>query len=392
MSDVANGQNADMTGVSARTRGPCTWLPSWVAAVSVVMSMLAGCWYLMTDDPEDGERGEQAQRTPALTVTTATPRRTRWPVTLTASGSIAPWQEASVGAQVGGYQIVEVRVNVGDRVRRGDLLARLDSALLRAEEAQLLANDEQAIADRERALGLQSEGAISDQEVLQFVTAAKVSAALLASKRLQLRYTDVIAPDDGVISARSATLGRVPAAGEELFRLIRKGRLEWRGELTAAQLSSVAKGQLVELALPDGSTATAEVRDIAPSLDERSRLGVVYADLVPGSHARAGMYANGKLVVGETPALVVPAECVVIRDGRTYVVKLVDEHATPAVTLQAVTLGRRRSDDVEIVSGLTGDDILVKAGAGFLSEGDIVRVVSTSTQQFSAVRDREVAP
>src|SRR5690606_20069239 len=117
-----------------------------------------------------------------------------------------------------------------------------------------------------------------------------------------------------------------------------------------------------------------------------------YADLVPGSHARAGMYANGKLVVGERPALVVPAECVVIRDGRTYVVKLVDEHATPAVTLQAVTLGRRRNDDVEIVSGLTGDDILVKAGAGFLSEGDIVRVVSTSTQQFSAVRDREVAP
>jgi len=360
-------------------------------AALVLLGIVAGACYLQSDTSEELAPGFSRQKTPALTVTTATPRRAVWPVTLTASGSIAPWQEASVGAQVGGYQLVEVRVNVGDQVRRGEVLARLDSALLRAEEAQLLANNEQAIADRQRALALQSEGAISDQEVLQFVTAAKVSAALLASKRLQLRYTDVIAPDDGVISARTATLGAVSAAGEELFRLIRGGRLEWRGELTAAQLASVAKGQLVELALPDGSSASAKVRDSAPSLDGRSRLGLVYADLVSGSHARAGMYANGQVVVSQASALVVPAETVVIRDGRTYVVKLSEETATPMVALQSVTLGRRRNDEVEIVSGLTGTETLVKAGAGFLSDGDIVRVADTHTLQSSAVRGRETA-
>ena len=355
-------------------------------AALVLLGIVAGGWYLLSDTSEELAPGSSEQKTPALTVTTAVPRRAVWPVTLTASGSIAPWQEASVGAQVGGYQLVEVRVNVGDQVRRGEVLARLDPALLRAEEAQLLANDEQAIADRQRALALQSEGAISDQEVLQFVTAAKVSAALLASKRLQLRYTDVIAPDDGVISARTATLGAVSAAGEELFRLIRGGRLEWRGELTAAQLSSVAKEQLVELALPDGSSASAKVRDTAPSLDGRSRLGLVYADLVSGSHARAGMYANGQVVVSQASALVVPAETVVIRDGRTYVVKLSEETATPTVALQLVTLGHRRNDEVEIVSGLTGTETLVRAGAGFLSDGDIVRVADTRTLQSSAVR------
>jgi RND family efflux transporter MFP subunit len=360
-------------------------------AALVLLGIVAGGWSLVADTSEELAPGFSDQKTPALTVTTATPRRAVWPVTLTASGSIAPWQEASVGAQVGGYQLVEVRVNVGDQVRRGEVLARLDSALLRAEEAQLLATNEQAIADRQRALALQSEGAISDQEVLQFVTAAKVSAALLASKRLQLRYTDVTAPDDGVISARTATLGAVSAAGEELFRLIRGGRLEWRGELTAAQLSSVAKGQLVELALPDGSSASAKVRDTAPSLDGRSRLGLVYADLVSGSHARAGMYANGQVVVSQASALVVPAETVVIRDGRTYVVKLSEETATPTVALQSVTLGRRRNDEVEIVSGLTGIETLIKAGAGFLSDGDIVRVAHMSALQSSAVRGRETA-
>jgi RND family efflux transporter MFP subunit len=387
MNDETTASVADVPPESApRSPGPFRRIRPFALAALVLLGVVAGAWYLLSDTPEELAPGSSEQRTPALTVTTATPRRADWPVTLTASGSIAPWQEASVGAQVGGYQLIEVRVNVGDQVRRGDVLARLDSALLRAEEAQLLANDEQAIADRQRALALQSEGAISDQEVLQFVTAAKVSAALLASKRLQLRYTDVIAPDDGVISARTATLGAVSAAGEELFRLIRGGRLEWRGELTAAQLSSVAKGQLVELALPDGSSASAKVRDTAPSLDGRSRLGLVYADLVSGNHARAGMYANGQVVVSQTSALVVPAETVVIRDGRTYVVKLADETATPAVALQPVKLGRRRNDEIEIVSGLTGTEALVEAGAGFLSDGDIVRVADTPTLQSSTVR------
>jgi RND family efflux transporter MFP subunit len=344
------------------------------APAALVLVILGTAGFLLIGGSAEDRGAAVEQKTPALTVTTTTPRREHWPVTLTASGSIAPWQEASVGTQVGGYQLVEVRVNVGDRVRRGDVLARLDSALLRAEEAQLLANDEQAIADRQRALALQSEGAISDQEVLQFVTTAKVSAALLASKRLQLRYTDVVAPDDGVISSRTATLGAVSAAGEELFRLIRGARLEWRGELTAAQISTVAKDQRVELALPDGSAATATVRDAAPSMHEQSRLGLIYADLVPGSSARAGMYANGQVVVAETSALIVPAETIVIRDGRTYVFEIADQTATPAIALRLVTLGRRRNDEVEIVRGLTGTETLVRAGAGFLGDGDIVRL------------------
>lgn len=377
--------------VAAQPRSLFRRIPPIALAALVLLGIVGIAGFLLFDGTVEDSPAATERKTPALTVTTATPRRELWPVTLTASGSIAAWQEASVGAQVGGYQLIEVRVNVGDDVRRGQVLARLDSALFRAEEAQLLANDEQAIANRQRALALQSEGAISDQEVLQFVTAAKVSAALLASKRLQLRYTEVIAPDDGVISARTATLGAVAAAGEELFRLIRGRRLEWRGELTAAQLSSIVKGQLVELVLPDGTTATAKVRDTAPNLHEQSRLGLVYADLVSGSHARAGMYANGQVVVAQASALVVPAETVVIRDGRTYVITLADQTATPAVALQPVTLGRRRNDEVEIVSGLLETQTLVRAGAGFLGDGDIVRLADEQVLSSSTIRERGLA-
>jgi len=312
---------------------------------------------------------------PALTVTTVQPRHGIWPVALEASGSIAAWQEASIGARVGGYQLVEVLVNVGDQVSKGQVLARFDPSLLEAETARLQANVEQARANENRMLNLQKTGTVSDRDVLQFVTQAKTADALLETNRLQLRYTDVVASDDGVISSRTATLGAVVAVGQELFRLIRQNRLEWRGELTAEQLVRIEPGQSIELALPGGGAAVAVVRQSAPALDPRTRLGIVYADIVPGSPARSGMYASGRIVIGKSDATVVPAESVTIRDGRSYVLKLMDDGAMPRVALQQVAVGRRRGSELQIVNGVGGGDRLVVNGAGFLNDGDLVRVV-----------------
>ena len=345
-------------------------------AAGAALLIAAGVAFAVTREPSSPPR--VAESAAALTVTGATARRAPWPVTIEASGTIAPWQEASIGTQIGGYQLIDVRVNVGDRVHRGQVLARLDPALLNAEEAQLRASYDEAEANRQRALSLQASGGVSDQDVLQYVTQARTAAAGLAAKRLQLRYTSVIAPDDGVISARTATLGAVAPAGQEFFRLIRQERLEWRGELTAPQLARVSSGQQITLDLPDGTNAIARVRQTAPTLDERSRLGVVYADILGGSRARAGMYANGRIDMAETPAIIVPAQSVVIRDGRNYVLKLARAEAAPRVSLQAVTIGRRRGDEVEIVSGLAEGARVVVQGAGFLNDGDIVHLAPTA--------------
>jgi RND family efflux transporter MFP subunit len=311
---------------------------------------------------------------PALTVSTATPRRLVWPATLAASGAVAPWQEASIGTQIGGYQLIEVRVNVGDHVRKGQLLAKFDPALLLADAAQLQASFDQAEANLKRAETLGSGGALSAQDLLQARTLAKTAAAQLASKQLQLRYTEVLAPDDGSISSRTATLGAVASVGQELFRLIRQNRLEWRGELTAQQLAQIRPGQEVMLTLPEGTAATARVREIAPELDSQSRLGMVYADITPGSPARAGMYADGRVVLRESSALAVPAESVVIRDGRSYVATVSEVAGAPRVRMQAVTVGRRQGGDAEITQGLKPDDEVIIQGAGFLNDADVVRL------------------
>ena len=357
--------------LDARAKKRSRWLTLGVA-IAILALIGAGAAFFLSHRAPVPEA--VAQPAPSLTVTAATPRNVTWTEMLQTSGAIAAWQEAIIGAQIGGYQLVDVRVNVGDAVKKGQLLARFDSDLLRADEAQLQANYDQAALNERRALALQKENAMAEQSVLAAVTTAKVAKAQLASKQLQLRYTDVTAPDDGTISARTATLGAVTPVGQELFRMIRQDRLEWRGELTAAQMVHITAGQRIAIVLPDGSEAAATVREIAPSLDSQSRLGTVYADIAPGSHARAGMYADGKVALGQTPALVIPAQAVILRDGRNYVLKLADSSDTPKVARQLVTTGRRQGNDIEITEGLSASDRVVAEGAGFLNDNDVVRL------------------
>ncbi|WP_323147505.1 efflux RND transporter periplasmic adaptor subunit [Pseudomonas marginalis] len=309
----------------------------------------------------------------ALTVTATFARSISWPSVIEASGSVAPWEEAVIGSQVSNLRLEDLRVNVGDYVKRGQLLATFDADLLSADEARLKANWRQAESNRNRAAQLKGTGSMSDQDVLQYETQADVAKALLTGTQLQLRYARVIAPDDGVISARTATVGAVYGNGQELFRLIRQSRLEWRGELNAAQLTSIRSGQHITLDLPDGTSSTATVREMAPSLDNQTRLGIAYADIEPGSTARAGMYAKGKVGLSESPAVVIPAACIVIRDGRSYVARLLDHNR---IEMQAVTVGRRQAEEVEVVSGIGAADKVVLQGAGFLNDGDLVHVAA----------------
>jgi RND family efflux transporter MFP subunit len=321
---------------------------------------------------------------PALTVTATMPEQVEWPVTVEASGAVAPWQEAVIGARIGGLPLAAVSADVGDVVRAGQVLARFDDATVRAEVAQAAAalaqaqaNQRQAEVNSERARRLQGTGVMSVQEALQYTTLAdttqaqvKLQEAALAAAKLRLDYTRVVAPDDGVIASRSATLGAVSQSGGELFRLIRQQRLEWRAELTATQLQIVRPGMAASLTLPEGTVVTGRVRQVSPALDANTRLGIAYVDLDKAGDARAAMYVNGRITSAMRPALVVPGESVVIRDGRPYIFLLDADR----VTRVAVTTGRRDTTRVEILSGLEAGKTLVARGAGFLNDGDTVRV------------------
>lgn len=361
-----------------------------VAIAAALMISIVGVTGVSADDKKPDEKKAAAAAKPSLTVTTTKASQSDWLVKLSANGNIAPWQEAIVGAESNGLRLAEVRVNVGDVVRRGQTLANFAPDTVRAELAQqnaAVAEAEAALAEAEanaaRARTLQDSGAMSTQQINQYLTAAKTAQARLQaakaareSGQLRVGFTRVVAPDDGVISSRSATVGAVVGAGQELFRLIRKNRLEWRAEVTATELAKVAPGQTVLVTTPTGVTVNGKVRVVAPTVDTTSRNAIVYVDLSNSAAAKAGMFAKGDFSVGTAQALSVPQQAVVLRDGFSYVFKL---EAGNKVTQAKVETGRRLGERVEILSGLKAGEEVVASGAAFLAEGDVVRVAAAAT-------------
>lgn len=307
----------------------------------------------------------------ALTVSETRVAEAQWPESIKATGPVAAWQEAIIGTEISGQRLVAVMVDVGDIVKKGQVLARFNSETLLAEYAELEANWVAAASNQKRALNLKASGAMSDQMIEDYVNRAAVAKAQMDAKALQLQYTEVVAPDDGVISARQATLGTVGTAGDELFRLIRQNRLEWRGELTATQAAQATCGQSVALALPDEGQAEGAIRQIAPSFSPETRMVTIFVDIKAGSGARAGMYAEGRITLRHQASLSVPARSVVIRDGRNYVFSINDQ---ATVSRHEVRVGQRRGGEAQILSGLSKGDRIVVLGAGFLNDGDMVRV------------------
>lgn len=358
--------------------------------VVLAVVLLAAAFLFVSRQSETGPAAAPAEPArPALTVATARPLSETWPRQLSANGNVVAWQEAVIGAEIGNQRISEVLVNVGDRVRRGQLLARIaddtvaaELAQSRAAVAEAEAQLAEAEANGERARRLEASGFISGQQVRQYLSAEQAARARLEAARakrqvdeLRLAHTRVIAPDDGIISARSATVGSLAQTGQELFRLIRGGRLEWRAEVTAPELAALQPGMTATLTTPGGQEVAGRLRMLGPTVDAATRLALVYVDLPESAIAaglRAGMFARGRIDLGTTAAWTLPQAAVVIRDGFSYVFRL-----DPAgkVLQTKVEVGRRLGERVEILAGLAPETPVVAAGVGFLADGDSVRVV-----------------
>ena len=359
-------------------------LPATLALAAIlVLGSTAALLYTGTSRAADEAPADTAR--PALTVSTAQPQRGAVPLRLAANGNVAAWQEASIGAEGNGLRLDAVLVNVGDVVKAGQVLARFSPEAVQADVAQARASllEAQAVAaeatdNAERARSLQATGALSQQQIQQFTTAGQtaqarvaVARALLQAQELRLQHTQVRAPDSGVISARTATVGAVVGAGTELFRMVRKGRLEWRAEVTATELARIQPGAKARITGASGTTIEGTVRMVAPTVDPQTRNALVYVDLPPTTDFRAGMFARGEFALGSTDALTIPQEALVVRDGFSYVFVLGPQQR---VQQRKVQTGRRIADRVEILSGLEADQSVAVRGAGFLNDGDLVRV------------------
>ncbi|MBC7444049.1 MAG: efflux RND transporter periplasmic adaptor subunit, partial [Polaromonas sp.] len=347
-----------------------------VALIALAALAVAAGAYYFTAGPRQPAAASAAQAAPkpTLTVTAGLPESTRLPIRLAANGNIAAWQEAIISAESTGLRLTEVRANVGDVVKAGQVLATFSTDSVQADVAQARASlleaqagAADARANAERARSLQSSGALSVQQINQFLTLektaqarAEAAQAVLGAQQLRGRQTQVRSPDSGIISARTATVGAVVGSGAELFRLIRQGRLEWRAEVTSSELGRIQAGLPVSVLPASGGELRGRVRMVAPSVDPLTRAALVYVDLPPmvkagvrtsspagaaepalpgrgrsappgGSAAHEvasvgaalpGMFARGEFELGATDALTIPQRALVVRDGFNYVYRL----------------------------------------------------------------------
>ena len=355
---------------------------------------------LLQDKPstENDVIEKAAQVKTALTVDLVKPTRSTIKQTITANGSIFPWQEAVIGSESNGLMLNQVLVNIGDNVKRGQLLAQFSTATIAADIAQAQANLAEAKAsaleatgNASRARSIQDTGALSTQTIEQLISLeatskARVAAAqaTLQSQQIRFKQTKVVAPDDGIISARAATVGAVVSPGQELFKLIRQGRLEWRAELTSSDIGQINNGMVANLTLPDGSNIIGKVRTASPMVDTQTRNAIVFVDIALGQ-AKAGMFARGTFDIGTKEVLTLPASAVVMKDGFAYAMQVVDDGqaATESRVKQVkIQTGSREAANIEVI-GLDAaeNSHFVASGGAFLADGDLVAIAGKTTNK-----------
>ena len=382
-------------------------LPRWrrrgraVVAVVVVGMVAAGAAYL-TRSMTAGNAVDAGKSPSALTVTTVAADRGTLPSSLMVTGSLAARDELLIGTETSGLAIAQVLVDVGDHVRRGQVLVHFNDAVLRAQtqqaEAQLReaeANFTEAEANARRAEELVRTGWLSGKDydnrhalALTMKARVGVAQANLALARARLDQADLRAPSDGTITSRSASLGAVVQAGNaELFRMIRDDRVELVAELPETDLVLVKAGQPVVLTV-DGdasgagkATSQGRIRLVEPTVDVRTRIGKVHIEVGKDAAFRPGMFVTGTVSLGETEAVVVPEPAVVYQDGKPRIF-VVD--AANRVQARAVVLGSRYAGKVAVLSGVAAGEHLVLKGAGYLKSGDLVTVVETPALAGSA--------
>ncbi|OBQ82984.1 hypothetical protein A9K71_25745 [Mesorhizobium sp. WSM3873] len=349
---------------------------------------------------------EPAAQTPAPAATLTVSVEKVVPQTVTSSvsatGTVAAWQEATIGAEESGLRLTEVLVAEGDHVKAGDVVARLDDLLLKAQLAEQKAAVEQAQATLDSALSaaarankLLASNVVSVETAEDKATAVKtgkagVDQAQAAAERLQaqLDRTTIRAPFDGIVSSKPAVTGSIVQAGTELMKIVRDGRLEVGVLVPEKVLTAISAGQPANIVDASGRAFSGSVSQVAETVNATTRLATVYVAVGEGSGLKPGMFARVTIETAASRQLTVAERALVWHAGKPTVLVVGDDGK---VTERPIVTGTRQNGRVAIENGLAEGDRVVVAGAGFLNDGNLVRVAADETKAADAASTAEPA-
>lgn len=374
------------------------------------VAMVAGTAIIKRPPGKDTAAKENA--VPALAVSAVRVGPRDFVATVLVTGSLVPREEILVGPEVEGLRVVEVLADEGERVKKGQVLARLVSDTLEAQLGQneaALARASAAIAQAQSGIAaaearlvearnilnrgkpLAKSGYISESGLDQREAAAKTTEAALAQARDGLKVaeadkaqleavrreitwrrarTDIMAPADGIVSRRLARIGGYAAGiSEPMFRIIARGLIELDAEVPETNIAHIKDGQSVNVSLANDVVARGAVRLVSPEVDRATRLGRVRVMLGDDPGLRIGSFARGVIETAKSRGLALPAAAVLYGPEGASVQLVADG----TVKTRRVKLGLAQGGLIEVRDGLAEGDVVVAKSGTFLRDGDAVR-------------------
>lgn len=374
---------------SARARR--RWLYGAAGAVAVI-AIAAAIWMSEASAPKAVTTLAAQAGAPLVSVVTPGVQPVSTEVNFT--GTIEARHQLPIGNSGDTGRIVAVYVQVGDSVKRGQLLAKLDDSVLAPQVEQLTAALAQAraqaalsAAEYRRGVAAGPAGGLSAQDIEKLQAAAimdaaniKVVAAQLAVMRAKLALTRIVAPVDGVVLTRNAEVGQIAGSGgPALFDLEDAGQVEMIGQIAEQDMTDLKVGQSADVYLIGNSRPfVGHIWLLGAVIDPQTRLGEVRIALTPDPALRPGAFARSSVTLARAQRPVLPQTAVMADSEGSYVYVIT---ALGEVQRRAVRVGSVTPAGVVIADGLTGHERVVSMDGGFLHSGEQVTVDVTAAPQ-----------
>jgi len=346
-----------------------------MAALLATVVALTGC-----GDKANGKTDDSKAKAEAIPVEVRTPQRGEMLAVYAGTAALEADQEAAVVAKVGG-EVRALMVEEGSVVRSGQVLARLDGEQLRLEAEKANASLAKLERDYKRNVELHQKGLMSPGafENLKYEVDAARAAYELA--RLQLSYTEIRAPIDGVISERRIKVGNMLKPNDELFKVTDMKPLLAYVHVPERELSRLKSGQVAQIVVDaaPGQPFIGKVARLSPVVDPATATFKVTVEVDdPTARLKPGMFARvGIVFERRTGALQIPRNAIVDDEGQATVF-IVDQGKAAQ---RPIGVGLSNGGFVEVTSGLEGQEQVVVVGQGALKTGNAVRVVALETAQ-----------
>jgi RND family efflux transporter MFP subunit len=330
----------------------------WLSALLLSSVLLAGC----------GVKHENTQRESSNLPVAAVQVKTieGQPHTSTESvvGTVQAKLHATLEAKVSGH-IEQLPVELGQRVKDGELVALLDSRDLKARLDQAEASQEQAERNWNRISALFHQQAATRAEYDDAQAQKRVADAAVAGAKAMLGYAKIVAPFDGVVTKKWVDMGDLASPGKPLVDIEDPSQLRLQADVPDVIAAHVREGKKLGVRVDalDGEI-TGTVAEISPAADPVTHTFRVKVDLPATPGLMSGQFARLEVPVGESDALLVPDSAVVERGQMEILFVVVNGHAH----LRLVKAGRHIGDQVEILSGLDAGDVVVVGGASQLTD------------------------